>query len=101
MNGSMALALQCEERDPMDQDWVGYFAQVEKELKEARRAVLKAHNLTENDWKSIKELAVGQLGQETAEVEGVTVYTVPNPIYSHKNSTLIGETRRIHIKEDR
>lgn len=95
MNGSMALSLEIQQEA---EDFISQYAEIERELKEARRDILKKHGLSSEDWKKLKQMATDQLGDGLVEIGGVTVYTVTTPIFIHTNSKPAGELRRIHIK---
>ena len=79
------------------------WAQVKKEMREARKSVLHAHGLNEDSLKRLEEEAFLEFAQcNTQEVVtdfGCVSFTY-TPIFIHKTTGAYGETRRLHWREN-
>lgn len=78
------------------------WAQIKKELRAARRAVLEAHDLNEDSLKRLEEAAFlefADTGQEEVQTSDGICYYAYHPMFLHKNSQEFGGTRRLHWRE--
>jgi hypothetical protein len=80
-----------------DMDFISMYIAVKRELNEARKAVLAHAGYTEHTLRQLEDQATAQLGDQTLEIDGCTIYTSETPIFVHKGSTQIGTRRKIHI----